>query len=125
MTDTLNKPTVLYDGACPLCVREIAFYRRLRGADRLEWRDISTAPEGVEVCGVDSASAKARFHVIMPDGTPRVGAAGFIEIWKHLSAFRWLGWLTDNAPSRWLLDRGYDLFLRVRPRLQRFVARRA
>ena len=124
MANTTNKPTVLYDGACPLCVREIAFYRRLRGPARLQWRDISTAPDGVAVCGVNAASAKARFHVVMPDGTPRVGAAGFIEIWKHLRAFRWLGWLTDNAPSRWVLDRGYDLFLRVRPRLQRFVARR-
>lgn len=124
MANATNKPTVLYDGACPLCVREIAFYRRLRGADRLEWRDISTAPDGVEVCGVNAASAKARFHVVMPDGSPRVGAAGFIEIWKHLRAFRWLGWLTDNAPSRWLLDRAYDMFLRVRPRLQRFVAKR-
>jgi predicted DCC family thiol-disulfide oxidoreductase YuxK len=124
MTQTQDKPTVLYDGACPLCVREIAFYRNKRGAERLEWRDISTASDGAQVCGVDAASAKARFHVVMPDGTPRVGAAGFIEIWKALRAFRWLGRLTDNAPIRWLLDRGYDLFLRVRPRLQRFVARR-
>jgi predicted DCC family thiol-disulfide oxidoreductase YuxK len=118
-----TKPAVLFDGACPMCTREIGFYRKLRGAERLEWIDISAYADGAQVCGVDARSAKARFHVIMPDGTPRIGAAGFIEIWKNLSLFRWLGWLADNAPSRWLLDRGYDLFLRVRPRLQGLLAR--
>lgn len=125
MTQPSDKPAVLYDGACPLCVREIGFYRRRRGADRLEWRDISTAPDGVQVCGVDAATAKARFHVVMPDGTPRAGAAGFIEIWKRLSAFRWLGWSLDNRLGRFVLDRAYSAFLHVRPRLQRFVGRRA
>lgn len=29
--------TVFYDGSCPLCSREIAHYRRLRGAESLKW----------------------------------------------------------------------------------------
>lgn len=34
-----GKLTVYYDGACPLCRREIEFYRRRRGADAIEWVD--------------------------------------------------------------------------------------
>ena len=33
--------TIYYDGSCPLCRREIAFYRRLRATMRLDWVDVS------------------------------------------------------------------------------------
>ena len=36
-----DRPTTYYDGACPLCAREIGFYRRQNGADRICWVDIS------------------------------------------------------------------------------------
>ena len=29
--------TVFYDGACPLCDREISFYKRRRGAEGVRW----------------------------------------------------------------------------------------
>ena len=33
--------TIYYDGSCPLCRREIAFYRRQPGSERLDWMDVS------------------------------------------------------------------------------------
>ena len=36
-------PKVFYDGACPLCIREIAFYKRRKGADGVTWVDVSDA----------------------------------------------------------------------------------
>ncbi|MEC8852758.1 MAG: DCC1-like thiol-disulfide oxidoreductase family protein, partial [Pseudomonadota bacterium] len=33
--------TIFYDGGCPLCAREIAFYRRRAGAGRLDWIDVA------------------------------------------------------------------------------------
>ena len=35
------RPVVFYDGACPLCSREIAHYRRRQDSDDLLWLDIS------------------------------------------------------------------------------------
>ena len=52
--------TVFYDGACPLCRREIAFYRRRRGAARIRWLDISRAPEGEVAPGLSRCAALAR-----------------------------------------------------------------
>jgi predicted DCC family thiol-disulfide oxidoreductase YuxK len=117
------KLSVLFDGACPLCVREIAFYRRLRGADALDWIDVSAGGPDVAFCGISARDARARFHVVLPGGTPVSGAAAFVEIWRRLPAFRPLAVLLGHRPGVWIMDRAYSLFLKIRPRLQRLAAR--
>ena len=49
--------TVFYDGSCPLCRREIDFYRRRRGAARIDWLDISGLPEGEVAPGLSRCAA--------------------------------------------------------------------
>jgi len=122
MTTTITKPTVLYDGGCPLCIREITFYRRLAGAEGLDWIDVSEHAGEGSVCGVSAREALARFHVVMPGGEARIGAAGFVEIWRHLPAFRPLAWAFGNQVGLWLLERAYSAFLKIRPWMQRMVA---
>lgn len=39
--------SVFYDGDCPLCQREIAFYRRRSGAERIRWIDVASCDEAV------------------------------------------------------------------------------
>jgi len=34
-------PMIFFDGECPPCRREIAHYRRLQGAELIEWVDIT------------------------------------------------------------------------------------
>jgi hypothetical protein len=48
-----GKLTVYYDGACPLCRREIDFYRRRGRAAPIEWVD--AAAGDAELSGVDRA----------------------------------------------------------------------
>ncbi|MDX2265261.1 MAG: DUF393 domain-containing protein [Hyphomicrobiales bacterium] len=121
LMSTFAKPAVLFDGACPLCRREINFYRRLSGAERLDWIDISTAPPGEDVCGVNARDAMARFHVVRADGTPLSGAAAFMEVWRNLRLFKPLAFVFGNRAGVWLLERLYRGFLRVRPRIQRML----
>ncbi len=52
--------TVLYDGACPLCDREIAFYRSQPGAACPEWCDVSLVDDGGCAEGVPKEEALAR-----------------------------------------------------------------
>lgn len=111
--------TVFFDGACPLCSREIATYQRMRGACTLRWVDIHQAtPEDL---GPDLTrdQALARFHVRNARGQVVSGAAGFVEIWRRLPALRWLAWLAERPPLSWLLEPGYRAFLRLRPWLSR------
>lgn len=111
--------TVFYDGACPLCRREIAFYRRRRGAAQILWLDVSRLPEGEVAPGLSRCAALARFHVLLPDGRRLSGGPAFAAVWRALPAFRPLGWVFGFRATGWLADRAYAAFLRLRPLLQR------
>jgi predicted DCC family thiol-disulfide oxidoreductase YuxK len=119
-----DKLTVFYDGACPLCAREIGFYRRRANEDEICWVDISQQKGRQVAPGLSSDAATARFHVRRPDGTLESGGAAFSRLWSAMPGFRWLGRITQLAPIAWLLERAYRLFLRFRPRLQRLAAGR-
>lgn len=103
-------PVVLFDGACPLCSREIAHYRRLRGADQVEWVDVSTTPNLFWLYGIDRHTAMRRFHVRTPDGEWVVGAAAFVELWSHLRGYWLLARAVQALRMLPLLDRAYVRF---------------
>ena len=117
--------TVYYDGACPLCSREIGFYRRRRGASNVVWVDVSNSGEHDIAPDLSGTAARARFHVRSPAGKLVDGGAAFAQLWSALPAFRWAGLIFRLAPLGWCLDRLYDGFLRFRPWLQRLAARSA
>ena len=116
--------SVLYDGACPLCAREIAIYRRQLGTDAIRWLDVSQIPEAEIPLGLTRQAVLARFHVIRRDGSAAVGAAGFVELWKAFPRLRLIGRLASLPPILFILELGYLFFLRVRPTIQRHARTR-
>jgi demethoxyubiquinone hydroxylase (CLK1/Coq7/Cat5 family)/predicted DCC family thiol-disulfide oxidoreductase YuxK len=106
--------TVYFDGACPVCAREIALYRRQRGAHAVRWVDASSCDATALGPGLDRAEALARLHARRADGTLLEGAGAFAEMWRALPAWSVLGRVAGSPPLRRLLDLGYDGFLRVR-----------
>ena len=113
--------TIYYDASCPLCRREIALYRRLRGAERLQWLDVSAG----EPLGPDLSCEEAmrRFHVRDAQGRLFSGGAAFARLWRALPGWRVPGWMLAWPPMSWLLELAYRCFLPFRPRLQRWVQR--
>lgn len=118
-----DKLTVFYDGACPLCEREIGFYRGCRGADEVVWVDVSRAHSDEVAPGLSQDAAMARFHVQKADGGLVSGGAAFAELWATLPSFRWAGRLLRQRPFVPILERAYTLFLKIRPRLQSLARR--
>jgi predicted DCC family thiol-disulfide oxidoreductase YuxK len=103
---------VYYDGGCPVCSREIAFYRARPGADGFVWVDVSSEAElGAGLC---REVAMARMHVRRPDGTLLSGAAAFAEMWRRMPGFKWLGWLLAMPPFGAFAELGYRGFLIAR-----------
>ncbi|WP_304027394.1 thiol-disulfide oxidoreductase DCC family protein [Methyloversatilis discipulorum] len=113
--------TVLYDGGCPLCRREIAHVKGLadqRPDSALCFVDISTdAPAGAAFAA-DRTALLARFHVQRADGSRLDGAAAFVAMWARLPGWRWLARLARLPGMLPLLEWAYRAFLRVRPWLQ-------
>jgi predicted DCC family thiol-disulfide oxidoreductase YuxK len=111
--------TVFFDGACPLCQREIAYYQRLDTAGQMRWVDVSAAdapcPDGY--CQHDLLK---RFHVQCAQGRIYSGAAGFAHLWAALpGVWRYVGKVAMWPPMTWLLEVFYKAFLPLRPWMQR------
>lgn len=107
--------TVYYDGACPVCRREIALYRSQPGAEQLCWVDAAHCEPQALGPGLDRATALARLHVRDERGRLVSGARGFLALWQGLPRWAWLGRLLNRGPLPALLELGYRLFLRLRP----------
>ncbi|WAP68833.1 thiol-disulfide oxidoreductase DCC family protein [Jiella pelagia] len=111
---------VWHDGSCPLCQREIALMRRLDRRGAITFVDATSADD--VSCPIDRADLLSRFHA-SEDGRLVSGAAAFAAMWRQIPVLRPIG-LAARAPFVLaMLERAYVAFLRVRPRLQRFVAR--
>jgi len=111
--------TVFFDGACPLCMREIAFYRKQREADRIAWIDVSQAADENVAKGLSRKEALRRFHVRRPDGTFASGGSAFVELWIALPSFAKIGRVCRRKPLLAVLEAAYRLYLVLRPLLQR------
>lgn len=119
-----EKLTVFYDGACPVCSREVSFYRQCSGADALTWTDVSLSVECEVAPGLSKEAALGRFHVATPDGRLVAGGKAFAAVWTAIPRFRVLGRTFRIWPLRCILNFAYDLFLMVRPLLQAVVPER-
>lgn len=121
MQNDIASLTVFYDGACPLCRKEIEWYKRKQGADRIHWENISETEREVLTPGLCKADALSRLHVRTADGNLLSGALAFAEIWKVLPNFRLIGKIVGLPVINRLAESLYRLFLKVRPVLQRCV----
>ncbi|UXH77403.1 thiol-disulfide oxidoreductase DCC family protein [Roseateles amylovorans] len=114
--------TVLYDGACPLCRREIALYQGLPSSTPLCFADVSDDGQPLPP-GTTREALMARFHLRLADGRLVSGAEAFVALWATLPGWRWLARAARLPGVLWLMERAYRGFLRLRPRLQGWVSR--
>jgi predicted DCC family thiol-disulfide oxidoreductase YuxK len=114
--------TVYFDGSCPLCHREIAFYKRLRPLHPIDWVDVSQSVDCGD--GLHCERAMQRFHVRRADGHLLDGAQAFAALWRQLPGWRWLGLVASVPPVSWIAELAYRGFLPLRPRLQRWFRQR-
>lgn len=116
----MSRVTVWHDGGCPLCRREIALMRRLDRRGGITFVDAT----GAQACPLDRAELLARFHAREDGGPMLSGAAAFAAMWRAIPLLRPIGLFARSPLVLASMESLYVRFLRVRPRLQRWLVRR-
>lgn len=85
------KIKLLYDGECPLCLREVNFLQK-RDAGRglvafVDIADEDYAPN--ENGGIDYETAMGRIHAVLPDGT----VIKNVEVFRRVYEVLGMGWI--------------------------------
>lgn len=104
---------VFFDGACPLCKREIEALRLLDRKKRIRFTDIAAPEFDASVVGIAWPDLMDRIHARLPDGTIIEG----VEVFRRLYAAVGLGKLvslTRKEPIARLLDAAYVRFAKNR-----------
>jgi 3-demethoxyubiquinol 3-hydroxylase len=116
--NTTNALSVMFDGSCPLCLKEIGLYRSAKALTPIEWVDVSVAGNCLTM---QRQQLMARFHVQLANGQMLSGAAAFVALWECMPGWRWLAALIKNLRLTKLLEFFYVRFLVIRPHLQRIA----
>lgn len=114
----MNTPefTLLYDGLCPICQKEVAWLSRWNKQGRLGLQDINAPDFQPEAYGKTFADLMAEIHGVFPDGRIIKGVPVFRAAYQTVG----LGWLM--APTGWPIFSGlfawfYRLFAKHRLRM--------
>lgn len=125
------KIKLLYDGECPLCLREVNFLTK-QDAGRGLVAFVDIAEDGYDPQangGIDFETAMGRIHAVLADGTVIKNVEVFRQVYEILG----IGWI--YAATKWpvigpIVDRLYDLWadwrlaLTGRPNLAAIAAER-
>ena len=125
------KIKLLYDGECPLCVREVNFLqKRDRGRGLVSFVDIADYDyDPRENGGVDFATAMGRIHAVLADGS----VIQNVEVFRRVYEILGIGWI--YAATKWpiigpVVDALYGIWadwrlaVTGRPDLQTILAER-
>ena len=88
--------TILYDGGCPLCLREVNFLEHRDQGKKIEFVDVNEITYSAEQFqNISYRQAMERIHAVRRDGTVITDIAVFREAYRLIN----LGWI--YRPTTW------------------------
>ncbi len=104
---------VYFDGGCPVCRREIGWYRARPSLTPIEWVDVSagSCDPALDLCRTEALRV---FHVRCADGRLVRGAHAFALLWQRYAGLDLAGRVAALPGIRHLLDVAYVVFLGIR-----------
>ena len=108
--------TVFFDGACPICDREIALMKRLDRRQQLEFCDFSAQEYDAASSGFAAADLATVIHARWADGSIITGVEVFRAMWEAVG-LGFLARLSRLSLVEPLVLKTYAWFVRNRMRL--------
>ena len=108
--------TVFFDGACPICDREITLMRRLDKRRRLVFCDFSRPDYDPTSINISPTELGRIIHARWNNGTVITGVDVFRAMWEAVG-LGFLAWLTRLSFIEPLVVKAYAWFARNRLRL--------
>ena len=101
---------MLYDGDCPLCMREVNMLRRRDSEGKIDFVDIAGEDyDPAENQGIDFETAMGKIHAITSEGEVVTN----VEVFRRLYDLVGLGWvfaITRTEPFGTIVDKVYDVW---------------
>jgi predicted DCC family thiol-disulfide oxidoreductase YuxK len=125
-TKTGAKPILLFNDKCGVCLRIAHWVQTAAqsnsGDASLIARPIGDDPEVLRSLNpnLNIWDAYATVHVLMPDGSMKVGGEAVAEVLRHVPKARWFAWcfavsVFGRHPCQAVLDLAYAILADVRP----------
>lgn len=122
----LTKPVLLFDDECGVCRKIAGWVRPLAksksGNTTLLIRPIGNDPEELRALNpsLDIWDAYATIHVLMPNGSMKLGGEAVGEVFRNLPEIRWLTGIFSISiygfrPFQSILNLAYVILADVRP----------
>lgn len=100
----MNKPTLFFDGGCPLCQKEIAHYQKLDSDARVEWIDITQDRDRLASLDLSYQQTMRYIHGVTSEGEIQKGVSAFVMVWNELPYYRWLAKIVTALKLQSALD---------------------
>ncbi len=104
--------SVWYDGDCPVCRQEVAFYRKVDRKGRIAWIDIVDLADSELPQDKSRSDLLGRFHAREGQGPWLIGVDAFAAAWDRLPLFNRLAFVFRTPGLRQVADAAYRGFLR-------------
>jgi len=123
---TQSKPILLFNDECGVC-RRIAHWvqksaQSTSGETSIIERPIGSDPEALRALNpdLDIWDAYATIHVLMPDGSMKLGGEAVAEVLRNLPNTKWFTWsfavsMFGFRPFQMILNVAYAILADVRP----------
>jgi predicted DCC family thiol-disulfide oxidoreductase YuxK len=116
----LEKLTLFYDAACPLCRAEIVFLSRRNQAGLLDFVDIHSSRFDANKLGVSCEQAMAAMYGQYESGALLRGVAVFPEAYRRAN-LPLLAWIFSRQSLQPVLKISYQFFAKYRQQISRIL----
>tara|TARA_B100000795_G_C22791676_1_gene437273 strand:- start:1903 stop:2535 length:633 start_codon:yes stop_codon:yes gene_type:complete len=115
---TPGRFTILYDGKCPLCAKEIKHYKNLAKSNEIDivflnlfdYTQLTTIGSLLERHDIKLEDARKRMHIITEHEKVVRNAEAFVEIWRRMPYWRMIVPFVDNRVGIKVGNKLYDFW---------------